>query len=141
VRALHPEGVDVAFDGVSGPITAQCTGATRKGGMVIGYGFMGAMAPGFSGMLEAARGSASLFIGAKLRGRRSEFYGITALYRKDKKPFHEDLPKLFELLKQRKIQPRIAERLPLLAGKQAVELLAKGGVAGKIVLLRERGLS
>lgn len=141
VRALHPEGVDVSFDGVSGPVTSQCTAATRKGGIVIGYGFMGAMAPGLSGLFEAARGSASLFVGARLRGRRSEFYGITAIYRKDKKPFHEDLPKLFELLKQRKIQPRIAERLPLLAGKQAVDLLAKGGVAGKIVLLKDRGLS
>jgi NADPH2:quinone reductase len=137
VRALHPEGVDVAFDGVSGPVTGECTRATKKGGMVIGYGFMGAMAPGMSGMIQAARGSAALFLGAPLRGRRSAFYGITALYRKDKEPFRSDLPKLFELLQQRRIQPRIAARLPLLAGKRAIEMLAAGGVAGKIVLLAE----
>jgi NADPH2:quinone reductase len=36
----------------------------------------------------------------------------------------------------RKIQPRIAVRLPLLAGREAERLLEEGGIAGKIVLLR-----
>lgn len=137
VHAIHPEGVDVAFDGVSGKTTGECIRATKKGGIIVAYGFMGAMEPGLSGMLSAARGSTALFVGAPLSGHRSEFYGITALYRKDKQPFREDLPKLFELLKQRKIKPRIAARLPLLAGKKAVEMLTAGGVVGKIVLLAD----
>jgi hypothetical protein len=33
-----------------------------------------------------------------LRGRRGSFYGITALYRKNRAPFMEDLPKVFALL-------------------------------------------
>jgi hypothetical protein len=33
------------------------------------------------------------------------------------------------------IQPRIAARLPLLAGREGERLLEAGGVAGKIVLL------
>jgi NADPH2:quinone reductase len=135
VHDRRKEGVDVAFDGVSGQVTGECIGATRRGGIVIGYGFMGAMAPGLSGMLQAGRGATSLFVGARLRGRRSAFYGITALYRTDKAPFRADLPKLFELLKSGQIKPCIAARLPLLAGRQAIEMLAAGGITGKIVLL------
>jgi hypothetical protein len=46
------------------------------------------------------------------------------------------LTKLFELLAAQRIQPRIAARLPLLAGREAERLLEAGGIAGKIVLLR-----
>jgi hypothetical protein len=36
----------------------------------------------------------------------------------------------------RMIQPRIAARLPLLAGREAERLLEPGGFAGKVVLSR-----
>jgi NADPH2:quinone reductase len=74
-------------------------------------------------------------VGAPLRGRRSKFYGITQIYRKDPTPFREDLPKVMDLLAQKRIQPRIVARLPLLGGRKAQEMLETGGVAGKIVLV------
>jgi NADPH2:quinone reductase len=49
--------------------------------------------------------------------------------------FKEDLIALFDLLQQKKIKPLIAQRLPLTEAKRAHELLGKGGVAGKIVLM------
>jgi NADPH2:quinone reductase len=132
VHEVLPEGVDVTFDGLGGPATRECIRATRNGGIVVGYGFVAAR--GTTGML---RGFAALLLGSRLAGRRGGVYGITALYRKDKRPFKEDLAKLFELLAARKIQPRIAARLPLLAGREAERLLEAGGVEGKIVLLAE----
>jgi NADPH2:quinone reductase len=42
---------------------------------------------------------------------------------------------LFDLLQQQKIKPLIAKRFPLAEARQAQEVLAKGGVTGKIVLL------
>ena len=42
---------------------------------------------------------------------------------------------LFELLKQEKIRPIVAQRIPLAEARQAQELLGKGGVTGKIVLV------
>jgi NADPH2:quinone reductase len=126
-----PAGVDVAFDGLGGPGTGECIRAVRQGGLVVGYGFMAA-----HGTIDTMRGMVSLFLGTRLAGRRGTFYGITQLYRKDKRPFKEDLPKLFQLLAARKIQPRIAARFPLLAGREAERLLEAGGVSGKIVLLR-----
>ena len=130
VRGVLPEGVDVAFDGLGGAGTLQCVRATKRGGLVVGYGFVAT-----DGTLDVLRGFAALFLGARLAGRRGAFYGITALYRKDKRPFKEDLPKLFALLRTRQLQPRIAARLPLLAGREAERRLEAGGVAGKIVLL------
>jgi NADPH2:quinone reductase len=130
VHDILPEGADVVFDGLGALGTSECIRATRRGGLTVGYGFMAA-----HGMLPTVRGFMALFLGARLQGRRGTFYGITRLYRKDKRPFKEDLPKLFELLLARKIQPRIAARLPLLEGREAERLLEAGGVAGKIVLL------
>jgi NADPH2:quinone reductase len=42
---------------------------------------------------------------------------------------------LFDLLKEQKIKPLVAQRFPLVEARQAQELLGKGGVTGKIVLV------
>ena len=131
VHEVLPAGADVAFDSLGGSRTRECIRAIRRGGLVVGYGSMAAR-----GTIDIVRGLFALFLGSPLAGRRGTFYGITALYRKDKRPFKEDLPKLFELLAARRIQPRIATRLPLLAGREAERLLEAGGIAGKVVLLR-----
>jgi NADPH2:quinone reductase len=128
--AVLPEGVDAAFDGVGGAHTGQCVSSTRRGGITVWYGFVGA-----PGVPALARSALSLFVGARLQGRRGSFYGITMLYRKNPRLFHEDLPKLFELLAQRKITPRIAQKLPLLDARKANERLEVGGIDGKLVLV------
>jgi NADPH2:quinone reductase len=129
VRALVPGGVDYAFDGIGGPLVGQWLGALRRGGTLVGYGFMAA-----KGRLATARTFANIFLGSRLRGRRGTFYGITLLYRRNPVPFREDLPKVFALLADRKIDPLIAHRFPLLEARAALELLATGSVEGKIVL-------
>ncbi|MFL5355335.1 alcohol dehydrogenase catalytic domain-containing protein [Archangium sp.] len=138
LRALVPEGVDVAFDGIGGANISLCSRAVRQGGQVVSYGFTSAVGrDGSSDNLGTLLGMLSLYVGTRLRGRRPAFYGITQLYREDPRPFREDLPKLFELLAQRKVEPLIARRLPLLSGREGQELLERGGIRGKIVLLRE----
>ena len=89
-------------------------------------------------MWGVLRGYAASYAGARLAGRRSTFYGITMIYRENPQPFREDLPKLFELLRQGAIRPRIAARLGLLEGRKAQEMLEAGGIDGKIVLVREQ---
>jgi NADPH:quinone reductase-like Zn-dependent oxidoreductase len=63
-----------------------------------------------------------------------KFYGITMLYRKDPGPLRQDLPKIFALLAEKKIDPVVARSFPLLDARQALEFLATGSAAGKIVL-------
>jgi len=138
LRAVLPAGVDAAYDALGGKFVAQCTRATRRGGHVVGYGFSGAVGKdGKPSNAAAVRGLLRLYIGSKLAGRKTTMYGITALYRKDKRPFLEDLPKLFALLAANKIHPKISARLPLLAAREANERMEAGGVDGKIVLLRD----
>ena len=48
-RALEPGGVDYVFDAVGGANIGPCIGALRRGGTLVGFGFMGA-----PGMLSQA---------------------------------------------------------------------------------------
>jgi len=62
-------------------------------------------------------------------------YSIQWLKRLKPAWFRQDLIALFDLAQKEKIKPLIAQRLPLAAARQAHELLGKGGVIGKIVLV------
>jgi NADPH2:quinone reductase len=129
IRAVATRGVDHVFDAIGGANTGLCISAARRGGTVVGYGFISV-----AGTLATLSMFLNLFVGARLRGRRGAFYGITLLYRKNPQPLREDLPKIFALLAAKKIDPLVAATFPLLAARQAIELLATGTVAGKIVL-------
>jgi len=129
-RAVEPAGVDYAFDAIGGANIGKCIGALRSGGTLVAFGFMGA--PGKVSQLAMF---ANIFIGSRLRGRSGKFYGITMLYRKNPQPLREDLPKIFALLADKKIEPLVSRTFPLLEARQALELLASGKVEGKIVLI------
>jgi NADPH2:quinone reductase len=62
-------------------------------------------------------------------------YSIQWLMRLKPARFRHDLLTLFDLLRQKKIRPVIAHRLPLCQARHAHELLGSGGVIGKIVLI------
>ena len=66
--------------------------------------------------------------------RRVVVYSIQWLKRLKPALFRQDLLVLFDLLKQKKIKPLIAQRFPLAEARRAHELLGQGGVTGKIVL-------
>jgi NADPH:quinone reductase-like Zn-dependent oxidoreductase len=68
--------------------------------------------------------------------RKFILYSIQTLKRLKPDWFYEDLSLLFDMLKQGKIKPIIAAKLPLNQAAQAHELLAGGSVTGKIVLVR-----
>lgn len=136
-HAVRPEGVDASFDGLGDVYVGQCARATKRGGIVVSYGFTATIKNGKASLWGVIRAYSALYAGARLAGRRSTFYGITMIYRKDPQPFREDLPKLFELLRQGAIRPRIAARLGLLEGRKAQEMLEAGGIDGKIVLVRD----
>jgi NADPH:quinone reductase-like Zn-dependent oxidoreductase len=62
-------------------------------------------------------------------------YSIQTLKRLRPTMFRQDLTALFELLQQQKIKPIVAQRFRLSDAREAQELLGKGGVIGKIVLV------
>jgi NADPH2:quinone reductase len=145
VYSLTGEGVDVVFDGIGGSHIWRSRKALRRGGRVVAYGLTGMLsggrlASGHSGGRHPFRGIAifALYIvgGWLLPGRRRVVpYSIQTLKRLRPAVFRQDLIALFDLLKQQKIKPLVAQRLPLVEARQAQELLGKGGVTGKIVLV------
>lgn len=130
VRQRFPTGVDHAFDAIGYAQVVPCIRALRAGGGLVGFGFMGG-----SGKLATARMFAQIFAGSFLRGRRGSFYGITLRYRRDPRPFREDLARVFQQLQRREIDPLIEQVLPLKDGPRALTHLAAGETNGKIVLV------
>jgi NADPH:quinone reductase-like Zn-dependent oxidoreductase len=145
IHRLASEGVDVVFDGIGGTHIWRSRKALRPGGRVVAYGLTsslrgGRLASGRSGRRRRFRGIAvfGLYIagGWLLPGRKRVVpYSIQTLKRLRPALFRQDLIALFDLLQQKKIKPLIAQLFPLTEARQAQELLGKGGVTGKIVLV------
>lgn len=145
IHRLAAGGVDVVFDGVGGGHIWRSRQALCLGGRVVAYGLTGSLrggrlASGSGGTRHRYRALAvfGLYIAAGwlLPGRKRVVpYSIQTLKRLKPAWFRQDLIALFDLLQQRKIKPLIAQRLPLAEARQAHELLGKGGVIGKIVLV------
>jgi NADPH:quinone reductase len=123
----------------------QSRKALRPGGRVVGYGLISSLrgeglASGRSGRRRRFRGTAifGLYVvgGWLLPGRKRVVpYSIQWLKRRKPAWFRKDWIALLELLQQQKIKPLVAQRFPLAEARHAHELLGKGGVTGKIVLM------
>jgi len=145
IHRLTGEGVDVVFDPIGGAHLWQSRRALRPGGVVVGYGLRTSLrGEGLTssrpGRRQRFRGTAvfALYIagGWLLPGRRRVVpYSIQTLKRLKPEWFRQDLIDLLDLLRQQKIRPLVAERFPLAEAARAHELLGRGGVTGKIVLL------
>jgi NADPH:quinone reductase-like Zn-dependent oxidoreductase len=145
IDRLTSAGVDVVFDGIGGTHIWRSRKALRSGGRVVAYGLTASLlearlASGRSGRRHRFRGIAifALYIaGGWLLPRRKRVvpYSIQWLKRLRPALFRQDLIALFDLLQQRKIKPLIAQRFPLAEARRAHEVLGKGGVIGKIVLV------
>jgi len=142
---LTSEGVDVVFDGIGGAHIWRSRRALRPGGRVVAYGLTaslrgGRLASGRPGRRQRFRAIAIFGLciagGWLLPGRKRVVpYSIQWLKRLRPAWFRQDLIALLDLREQQKIKPLIAQRFPLAEARHARELLGKGGVTGKIVLV------
>jgi NADPH:quinone reductase-like Zn-dependent oxidoreductase len=145
IHDLTSQGVDVVFDGIGGSHVWSSREALRPGGKVVVYGFTsslrgGRLASGRSGRRHRFREAAILgwyVAGSWLLPSRKRMVPYSIQWLKRLKPawFRQDLIALLDLLQQQKIEPLIAQRFPLAEARRAHELLGKGGVTGKIVLV------
>jgi NADPH2:quinone reductase len=144
IHRLTGEGIDAVFDGIGGDNLWRSRDALRVGGRVVTYGFQskmhgGRMSAGSGGrhpIRESAELGKYIIRNWFKPGRKSMVpYSIQWLMRLKPTWFRHDLLTLLDLLKQGKIKPLIAQRLPLEQARRAHEMLGEGGVIGKIVLL------
>jgi NADPH:quinone reductase len=138
-------GVDVVYESMGGDHIWKSREALRPGGTVVVYGLTGSLRGGRSDANGAGRRhryrEISLWATYIVRSwvlpgrKRVVLYSIQWLKRLTPSLFRKDLTALFELLRERRIEPLIARRFALAEARQAHELLGKGGVTGKIVLM------
>jgi NADPH2:quinone reductase len=144
IHRLTSEGVDVVFDGIGGTHMWRSRKALRPGGTVVAYGLTSSLRGGrlASGRRHRLHGIAIFglcIVGGWLLPSRRRVVPYSIQWLKRLKPawFRQDLIALFDLLQQQKFKPLIARRFPLAEARHAHELLGKGGVIGKIVLVRD----
>ena len=145
IRRLTSDGVDAVFDPIGGAHTWHSRQALRPGGRVVAYGNTTSLRgeglssgrPGRRNRLHGIPVYVLYIAGGWLLPGRKRIvpYSIQTLKRLRPALFRQDLITLLNLLGEGKIKPLIAQRFPLAQARQAQELLGKGGVTGKIVLV------
>ena len=145
IHRLTDKGVDVVFDPIGGAHTWHSRQALRPGGKVVAYGNttslrgagLASSRPGRRNRLHGIPIYVLYLAGGWILPGRKRIvpYSIQTLKRLKPALFRQDLVTLLELLRDGKIKPLIAQRFPLAEARQAQELLEKGGVTGKVVLV------
>jgi NADPH:quinone reductase-like Zn-dependent oxidoreductase len=131
-RVQAEGGCDAAFDCISGENYKRSFESLRKGGILIPYGFYNnAMGKGGSVALDYTKVALWNILP---NGRKTSFYSIGDLRKKEPNWFKEDLGKLFDLLAAEKIKPAIERTLKLEDAQEAHELIEQAAVKGRIVL-------
>lgn len=135
------QGVDAVFDPIGGSnwwrsYKTLRPGGKKPGGQLIGYGMSSVIDKNKASKLRGGASFALLgLLGLLPDGKSARWYSITTEKKHHPEWFREDLAHLFALLSEKKIQPLVSERLPLLEAPRAHELIEHARVAGKIVLL------
>ena len=159
VRELPGKGVDVVLDGLGGALSLRSFRALRPGGRLVVFGHSATLVaraqelarvdrvvrgdrePSRSGACSRPAG------GCSPTGSRSCAKATKCFPWARRRPlpvgggprnpewFREDFRALLELLREGKIHPVVAERLPLSDARRAHELLESSAAKGKLVLV------
>lgn len=141
------EGVDVVLDGIGGKVSLRSFRALRLGNQVTGdpggrlimIGNYNTMVQGhksWRGWLEWWPATVIVWLwGTLSSSRRVMGYRVQKLRIPHQDWFAEDFHVLLGLLREGKIHPVVAERLPLSDARRAHELLESTAAKGKLVLV------
>ncbi|MER7466735.1 medium chain dehydrogenase/reductase family protein [Streptomyces sp. NPDC097981] len=160
VRKLPGKGVDVVLDGLGGAVSLRSFRALRPGGRLVVYGHYATLTHGhknWRAWVEWYAATGTVWLWSLLPPRRQTLaYRIQKLHGhhhqvlpvagghpalpvgggpRDPDRFREDFRALLELLREHKIHPVVAERLPLSDARRAHEMLERSAAKGKLVLV------
>jgi NADPH:quinone reductase-like Zn-dependent oxidoreductase len=152
-------GVDVVLDGFGGGLSIRSFRALGPGGRLVVFGHSGTVAHGrksWRGWITWYAATATVALWALLSPRRRVLvYRVQRLREghqvlpvsahrpalpvgggpRDPEWFREDFRALLQLLREGKIHPVVAERMPLTDARRAHELLESSADKGKLVLV------
>lgn len=130
------QGVDAAFDPMGAAHLRRSTAAVRRRGTVVGYGYYTAANRGSSVVLDVVSQYLWLALSTLPPSRKHvAFYDIRQLAKRHPNWFRQDLMTLLDLLSAGKLDPVIAERLPLDEVVRAHREVESAEVEGKVVLM------
>ena len=141
VRELTGDGVDIALDPFGGPMALRSFRALRPGGRLVIYGRQNTIVRGMRFRPEYSSGTgephSSRYRGLLSARRRVRAYRIQKMRIPHQDWYRRGKPRaLLQLLRDGKIHPVVAERLPLSDARRAHELLEERRAAtGKLVLV------
>lgn len=159
VRELPDKGVDVVLDGIGGALSLRSFRALRPGGRLVVFGHYAALHQGhksWRGWIEWYAATATVALLGLLFPRRQvltyriqrlreghQWFPVAAHRRalpvgggpRDPEEFREDFRALIGLLRQGRIHPVVAQRMPLADARRAHELLESTANLGKLVLV------
>jgi NADPH:quinone reductase-like Zn-dependent oxidoreductase len=145
-------GVDVVVDSLGGPISLRSFRALRPGGRLVVFGRYNTIKDGhkdWPAVIKWYAAIAAVWLWDKVSPRRHVYAYHVQKYR-DKATrrdgavggepmnadqFREDFAALVALLREDKIHPVVAERLPLTEARRAHEMLESSAATGKLVLV------
>lgn len=131
---ILPGGFDVIFDGIGEDGYRRSFAALKNGGLLVAIGYS-AGADAKQGMVALVLSIARIYLwGLMPRGKRTRFYSINVMRARHPEWFKEDLAYLFQLLRDRRIKPKVAERISFDRVIDAHTRLESGGLEGKLVL-------
>lgn len=129
-----PDGFDVVFDGIGEDGYRRSFAALKPGGLLVAIGYS-AGAQAKQGMVRILAMIARLYLwGWMPGGKRTRFYSINATRARHPEWFKQDLGYLLQRLQERRIEPRVAQRISFNEVADAHRRLEAGGLEGKIVL-------
>ena len=130
------QGVDAAFDPMGAAHLRQSAAAVRRRGTVVGYGYYAAANRGSNIVLDVVSQYLWLTLSTLPPSRKHiAFYDIRPLAKRHPDWFRQDLMALLDLLSAGKLDPVIAERLPLDEVVRAHREVEHAEVEGKVVLI------
>ena len=139
VRERTGDGVDVALDGLGGPLSLRSFRALRRGGRLVVFGRYATIAHGRKNWPAVfgwyASTAAVALWGLLSPSRRVLSYRVQVLRTHHQDWFDEDFRALLGLLREREIHPAVAARLQLSEARRAHELLESTASTGKIVFV------
>jgi NADPH2:quinone reductase len=152
VRELTGDGVDAVLDSLGGPLSLRSFRALRRGGRLVVFGRYATLSHGRRdrrAVIEWYAAVAAVWVWGTLSPRRRVLKYQIQKFRDaaQERPgavggeprypewFKEDFRALIELLREDKIHPVVAERLPLTEARHAHELLESSAAKGKLVLV------
>jgi NADPH2:quinone reductase len=133
-----PGGFDLVFDGVGEDGYCRSFAALKAGGLLCAYGYTASVQPQrrlFTLLMQMAQ----VYLWRSLLswlpgGKRLRIYSINLMRARHPAWFREDLGRLFELLANGAIRPRVARRISFDEVVEAHRRLEAGGLDGKLVL-------